>query len=302
VGLKSKSRLETAKERAESASHTLGHKVGPVVSSAKDKAKPYAEKAVERGATAASAAVDKVSPVVDEALHKVGPATTDAAEKARERFNDDVLPKISSVLTALAAAAEPVVEETSKRGKATKAALKGEIEAPKKTHRLRKVVIALGFGAMAAAAVKRFLTPKEPAWQSTPTAGASYGSSSTSPSTTRPRTGTDDKLPGTERVADQPGDKDIADKATAPTPPTPPTAPTAPTAPTGAADAKADEPKKAEGETLKKAADSSLGDAESKPAAKKSTARRRTGTTSNPSSNGSNSCVRSDASEGRDPL
>jgi Family of unknown function (DUF5324) len=284
VGLKSKSRLETAKERAESASHTLGQKVGPVVSSAKDKAKPYAEKAVERGATAASAAVDKVSPVVDEALHKVGPATTDAAEKARERFNDDVLPKITGALVALAAAAEPVVEETSKRGKATKAALKGEIEAPKKTHRLRKVVIALGFSAMAAAAVKRFLTPKEPAWQSTPTAGANYGSSSTSPSTTRPRTSTDDKLPGTERVADQPGD-DIADKAAA------------------ATGAKSDQPKtepepktepktepKPEGETLKEAAaDSSLGDAESKPAAKKSAARRRTGTTTDPSSNGSNS-------------
>lgn len=264
MGLKSNSRLETAKERAESASQTLGHKVGPVVSTAKEKAKPYADKAVERGATVASAAVEKVGPVVDEALHKVGPATTDAAEKARERLNEDVLPKLSSALTALAAAAEPVVEETAKRGKATAAALKGEIEAPKKTHRLRTAMIVVGFGAIAAAAVKRFLTPKEPAWQSTPTAGANYGSSSTSPSTSRPRTTTDDKMPGAA-----PSDKDIADKS---------------------AGAKTDEPKKPESETLKNAAaDSSISDTENKAAAKKSTARRRTSTTSNPSSNGAKS-------------
>ncbi len=277
MGLKSNSRLETAKERAESASQTLGSKVGPVVSSAKEKAKPYADKAVERGVTAASAAVDKVGPVVDEALHKVGPATTDAAEKARERLNDDVLPKIAGALTALAVAAEPVIEETSKRGKATAAALKGEVEAPKKTHRLRTVMIVVGFGAIAAAAVKRFLTPKEPAWQSTPTAGANYGSSSTSPATSRPRTTTEDKMPSAApTVADQPGDKDIAnkiaDKAAA------------------ATDAKTDEPKKPESETLKKAAaDSSLNDTENKSEAKKSTARRRTSTASNPGSNGAKS-------------
>ena len=266
MGLKSNSRLETAKERAESASQTLGQKVGPVVSTAKEKAKPYADKAVERGATVASAAVEKVGPVVDDALHKVGPATTDAAEKARERLNEDVLPKLSSALTALAAAAEPVVEETTKRGKATAAALKGEIEAPRKTHRLRTAMIVVGFGAIAAAAVKRFLTPKEPAWQSTPTAGANYGSSSTSPTTSRPRTTTDDKMPGAaSTVADQPGDKaaDTADAAT-------------------------DKPKP-ESETLKQAADSSISDTEDKSAAKKPAARRRTSTTSNPGSNGAKS-------------
>ena len=265
MGLKSNSRLETAKERAESASQTLGQKVGPVVSTAKEKAKPYADKAVERGATVASAAVEKVGPVVDDALHKVGPATTDAAEKARERLNEDVLPKLSSALTALAAAAEPVVEETAKRGKATAAALKGEVEAPKKTHRLRTAMIVVGFGAIAAAAVKRFLTPKEPAWQSTPTAGANYGSSSTSPTTSRPRTTTDDKMPGAaSTVADQPGDK-AADKT----------------------DAATDKP---ESETLKQAAaDSSISDTEDKSAAKKPAARRRTSTTSNPSSNGAKS-------------
>jgi hypothetical protein len=163
------------------------------VGTAREKVSPYAEKAVERGAHYAHVAVEKASPVIDDALAKVGPATEHAAEKARERFNDDVLPKVTAALASLAAAAEPVVEETQRRGKATKAALKGEIDVPKKkSHRLRKVVLFLGFGALAAAAVKKLLTPPEPAWQSTPTSGRDYSSAPTG-TTSRPET-----KPGTE--------------------------------------------------------------------------------------------------------
>jgi hypothetical protein len=197
VGLrKSKGRVETAKDRvrpyAESASHKVGPVAGqvrdhlaPAMGTAREKVSPYAEKAVERGATIAHAAVEKAGPVIDDALSKVGPATEHAAEKARERFNDDVLPKVTAALATLAAAAEPVVEETSRRGKATKAALKGEVEAPKKSHKLRKVVLFLGFGAIAAAAVRKLLTPPEPAWQSTPTSGRDY-SSAPAGTTSRP--------------------------------------------------------------------------------------------------------------------
>ncbi|TWD80631.1 hypothetical protein FB561_1716 [Kribbella amoyensis] len=185
--LKSKGRVETAKDRvrplAESASHKVGpvagqvrDHIGPAVDTAREKVSPYAEKAVEKGATLAQSAVEKASPVIDDALSKVGPATEHAAEKARERLNDDVLPKVTAALATLAAAAEPVVEEAGRRGKATKAALKGELEVPKKSHKLRNVVLFLGFGALAAAAVKKLLTPPEPAWQSTPTSGRDYSS------------------------------------------------------------------------------------------------------------------------------
>lgn len=195
--LKSKGRVETAKDRvrpyAESASQKVGPMAGqvrdhlaPAVGTAREKVSPYAEKAVERGATIAHAAVEKAGPVIDDALSKVGPATEHAAEKARERFNDDVLPKVTAALATLAAAAEPVVEETSRRGKATKAALKGEIDAPKKSHKLRKVVLFIGFGALAAAAVKKLLTPPEPAWQSTPTSGRDYSSAPTGTTSARP--------------------------------------------------------------------------------------------------------------------
>ena len=183
--LKSKGRVESAKDRVRPFAESASQRVGPAVGTAREKVSPYAEKAVERGATLAHAAVEKAGPVIDDALSKVGPATEHAAEKARERFNDDVLPKVTAALAALAAAAEPVVEETSRRGKATKAALKGEIDVPKKSHKLRKVVLFLGFGALAAAAVKKLLTPPEPAWQSTPTSGRDY-SSAPAGTTSRP--------------------------------------------------------------------------------------------------------------------
>lgn len=193
---KSKGRVESAKERvrplAESASEKFGPAVGqvrdhlaPAVGTAREKVSPYAEKAVERGAHLAHQAVEKAGPVLDDALAKVGPATEHAAEKARERLNDDVLPKVTAALATLAAAAEPVVEETARRGKATKAALKGEIDVPKKSHKLRNLVLFLGLGALAATAVKKLLTPPEPAWQSTPTSGRDY-SSAPAGSTSRP--------------------------------------------------------------------------------------------------------------------
>lgn len=194
---KSNGRVESKKDKvrplAESASGKIGPAVGqvrdhlgPAVGTAREKVSPYAEKAVERGAHYAGVAVEKASPVIDDALARVGPATEQAAEKARVRFNDDVLPKVTAALVSLAAAAEPVVEETSRRGKATKAALKGEIDVPKKkSHKLRTVVLILGFGALAAAAVKKLLTPPEPAWQSTPTSGRDY-SSAPAGTTSRP--------------------------------------------------------------------------------------------------------------------
>jgi len=177
VGLrKSKGRIDIAKDRVRPFAETASEKLGPAVGTAREKVSPYAEKAVERGAHLAHVAVEKAGPRIDDALAKVGPATEHAAEKARERFNDDVLPKVTAALATLAAAAEPVIEESSRRGKATKAALRGELEVPKKSHKLRTAVLLLGFGALAAAAVKKLLTPPEPAWQSTPTSGRDYSS------------------------------------------------------------------------------------------------------------------------------
>lgn len=233
VGLrKSKGRVEVAKDRvrpfAESASEKFGPAVGqvrdhlgPAVGTAREKVSPYAEKAVERGAHLAHQAVEKAGPVLDDALAKVGPATEHAAERARERLNDDVLPKVTAALATLAAAAEPVVEETARRGKATKAALKGELDVPKKSHKLRNVVLFLGLGALAAAAVKKLLTPPEPAWQSTPTSGRDYSSApagtSSRPTETTSSNGKTDAKPEADTAQSDTAKAD-APKTDGPTP------------------------------------------------------------------------------------
>src|SRR4029079_4759408 len=57
--------------------------------------------------------------------------------------------------------------ETKKRGKAVAAALKGEVEAPEKKHRVRSLLVRLGRGCIAFAGVKR-LGRRQPttSWQS----------------------------------------------------------------------------------------------------------------------------------------
>jgi hypothetical protein len=199
VGLmKSKGRSVTARDRVrpytESASQRVAPMAGqvrdhlaPAMGTARERMTPYAEKAVERGAVAAHLAAEKVSPVIDEALGKVTPVAELAAEKARERLNDDVVPKVAAALAALAAAAEPAVMETTRRTRATRAALRGELDLPpaKKSHKVRSLVLFLGFGAILAAVARKLLTPPQPAWQSTPTSGRDYSSSPTA--TTSPR-------------------------------------------------------------------------------------------------------------------
>jgi hypothetical protein len=199
VGLmKSKGRSVPARDRvrpyAESASQRVAPMAGqvrdhlaPAVGTARERVTPYAEKAVERGTVAAHLAAEKVSPLIDDALGKVTPVAELAAEKARERLNDDVVPKVAAALAALAAAAEPAVMETTRRTRATRAALKGELALPpaKKSHRLRSLVLFLGFGAVLAAVARKVLTPPQPAWQSTPTSGRDYSSSPTATSSPR---------------------------------------------------------------------------------------------------------------------
>jgi hypothetical protein len=269
---KSKGRVEVAKDRvrplAESASERLGPAVGqvrdhlgPAVGTAREKVSPYAEKAVERGAHLAHQAVEKAGPVLDDALAKVGPATEHAAEKARERLNDDVLPKVTAALATLAAAAEPVVEETARRSKATKAALKGELDVPKKSHKLRNVVLFLGLGALAAAAVKKLLTPPEPAWQSTPTSGRDY-SSAPAGTTSRPA----DTSTSSNGKTETPNGKSDAKPTDSTTGGTKPEAPKAEAKPETKADEAQDDVKAASNGAAKKTTTrKSTGSSESKP-------------------------------------
>jgi len=121
-----------------------------------------ASTAKQQGARVAHDALEKIGPVLDEALEKVSPAV----EAARGKMSDDILPKLSEVLSA--AAGTPVVVEATKRGKATLAAAKGELELPKEKKKGRWVMRIAAVAAIAGAAVfviRRFLGSRDADWQ-----------------------------------------------------------------------------------------------------------------------------------------
>jgi len=130
--------------------------------------------------SAVGAAREKAGPVLVEARQKAAPVFAEAREKAapvvsdaRDRIATDLLPVITAAIVAADKATEEVRGETKKRGKATVAALKGEIEAPvkkKKRKRLPKLLLALGLaGAVAFVAKKLSDRPSTTTWESTPT-------------------------------------------------------------------------------------------------------------------------------------
>jgi hypothetical protein len=141
----------------------LGSRIGPTVESARDKAAPMLAEAREKAAPVLADARDKAAPLLADARERTAPAPA----AAKERLTHDVLPAITAAIAAAGEATEDVREETSKRGKAAVAALKGEVEAPKKKHRLRNLLLVLGLGGIVAAVAKK-LSDREPttAWQS----------------------------------------------------------------------------------------------------------------------------------------
>jgi F0F1-type ATP synthase membrane subunit b/b' len=156
-----KSKKATVVDRANALAGDLADKIGPHVESARDKAAPVI-----------SDVRSKTGPMIADARDKAAPVLGDA----KDRFNSDVLPLIAAAAAAASEATEEAREETRKRGKATVAALRGDVEPPKKKHRLRKLLILAGLGGIAAFVAKK-LSDREAttAWES------SYTPSSTQP-------------------------------------------------------------------------------------------------------------------------
>ena len=133
--------------------------------------------AMERANVFASDFADRIAPTVEGARDRAVPVLADARDKAapafgsaKDRFNSDVLPALTAAAVAAGEATEEVRGETRKRSKAAVAALKGEIEAPKETHRFRNFLVVLGLGGIAAAVAKKLSDrPATTTWQSTPT-------------------------------------------------------------------------------------------------------------------------------------
>ena len=133
------------------------------VSELADKIAPHVESARDRAVPVLADARGKAGPIVTEARDLATPVLTDVKDK----LTHEVLPVITAALAAAGEATEEVRTEAKRRGAATAAALKGEIEPPRKTHRLRRFLVVLGLGGVIAFVAKK-LSDREAttAWQS----------------------------------------------------------------------------------------------------------------------------------------
>lgn len=149
------------------AAHYLARKVDKDVA-------PLARQTYEKSVDFAGRTRDQLEPALNDAWSRIAP-TVDAA---RDRVNDDLLPRVNDLLED--ARRHPLVREASDRGTAALAALKGDqgvkvaaqelVESQSKKRRKKRgrtivSVLALGAGlAAAAVAARRFLLSKDDNW------------------------------------------------------------------------------------------------------------------------------------------
>ena len=168
----------TAAERGAAALDAAIERLQPLLEQAAEKVAPLADDAKKRAEHArvvaakyAADTLDSVQPQINEALDKVSPAV----ERAQKAVQNDLIPKLIELLHE--AAEHPAVagiledardaaDELESRGRASAAAMKGELELPKKSKGktfVRLAVVAALLGA-AAVAVKAFLGSKDQGW------------------------------------------------------------------------------------------------------------------------------------------
>lgn len=234
--------VETAREKAGPVIADARDKAGPVlaearertkplIAEAREKAAPVLEKAgpvLEKAGPRLAEAREKAGPILADARDKAGPMLADAREKAapavaeaRERFATEVVPVVTAALAAANEATEDVREEGLKRGRAAVAALRGEVEPPKKKHRVRTGLLVVGLGGAVALVAKKLSDRQaSTAWQSayTPPAPAPAAEPTTAagtPGAHRAPESADDEAGASPDVA-------VADSAAEPHTPTTP--------------------------------------------------------------------------------
>ncbi len=170
---------QTAADRGTAALELAIERLMPLLEQAAERLAPYAEDAKhaavdakKRTAKFAADTVEQFQPQINDALDRVSPAV----EKAQKAVQDDLLPKLVDLLHE--AAELPVVQsaqevahdvagEVQSRGGAAVAALKGELQVPKKTSAGKRVAQVAAAGALLAAvavAVRAFLGSKDSGW------------------------------------------------------------------------------------------------------------------------------------------
>src|SRR5687768_3316328 len=93
------------------------------------------ERARETGAHGLERAREAVTPAVEQVREAAAPPLA----LAKEKIVDEVLPRVGASVAAALAASEPVREEAKRRGSATVAALKGDLEPPAPPRRKRRL-------------------------------------------------------------------------------------------------------------------------------------------------------------------
>lgn len=183
----------TAAERGTAALELAIERLMPLLEEAAERLAPYAEDAriyavdaKKRTARFAADTVEQLQPQINDALDKVSPAV----EKAQKAVQDDLLPKLVDLLHEAAElpvvqSAHDVAGEVQSRGEAAVAALKGELELPKKTSTGKRVAQIAAAGAVLAAvavAVKAFLGSRDSGWAAhEPSPAYTYTSSKPDP-------------------------------------------------------------------------------------------------------------------------
>ncbi|MDP3969036.1 MAG: hypothetical protein Q8Q02_12225 [Nocardioides sp.] len=141
----------------------------------KDQLAPHVEQAVGKAGPALADAREKAAPLVAEARDKAAPYVADARGKtapvvaeARDRWQREVAPALGAAVAAADEATADYRAEAVRRGAATAAALRGEVDVtpPKKKGRKRKVLLLLGLAGLGFAAVKKFTGQDSQAWES----------------------------------------------------------------------------------------------------------------------------------------
>lgn len=189
---------------------------------------PAAEQAREKAGPVIIEARERLAPLVEEVRlqtnEKVRPVAEQAASSAKHKIVTDVVPPLAGAVATATAASTPYREEAKKRGAATLAAMRGEIEAPTETsHKLRNFVVLLGLGGAVAWGYK-WVTGRDAdaAWQSSyeptpaaPTSTSGPLGSDTGVGASVPPAATSTNAPDAAPVADTPAVEESDDAAAA---------------------------------------------------------------------------------------
>jgi hypothetical protein len=156
----------SAADRIAPLAASAADRLGPYAQQARDRVSPYAQLAADRVGPVASGAKKRGARVAHDALETIGPKFDDAVETSRLKVRNDLLPKLTAALGA--AAGSELVAEATRRGQATLAAAKGELELPppkKKGRWLKRFAILAAIAGAAVVAARKFLGNADADWQ-----------------------------------------------------------------------------------------------------------------------------------------